>query len=108
VNLDTSARRQPGTRLHRALRHDRPQQQVDTQARIENQSRLVSWPKFLQQLAADCCLAGPHLARQLDETFALVNAEQQVVERLLMLRAKEQKARVRRDAERLFTQLVVR
>jgi hypothetical protein len=77
------------------------------QARVEDERRLVSWSEFFEQLTANRRLARADFAGELDEAFPLANAEQEMIERLLMLRAEKQKARVRRNIKRRFPQVVV-
>jgi hypothetical protein len=60
-----------------------------------------------QELAAKEGLAGPDLAGDLDETFAVRHRDEQSVERLLNAAAGEEVTRVRGDAERQLAQAEV-
>jgi hypothetical protein len=93
-------------RFETELQYDGFEELVCAQARVEDERGLEFVAEFFEELAADRGLAGADFAGEFDEAFALVDAEEQMVERLLMFPAEEQKARVRRDVERLFPQVV--
>jgi hypothetical protein len=71
-------------------------------ARIENHRDIGVLRDARQQRAHDRGLAGAHLAGQLNETAGLVDAVEQVRQRLRVTLAQVQIARVRRDREGLF------
>ena len=71
-------------------------------ARVEDQRDVGVARQLLEQAADDRGLAGAHLAGQLDEAARLVDAVQQVRERLRMPLAEVQVAGVGGDRERLF------
>ena len=58
--------------------------------------------QLFQHRPAKRGLARADFAGELDESFALADAVEQMVEGLAMLRAVKQEARVRRDVERRF------
>ncbi len=83
------------------------QQLFAVHARVEDQSRAVLLVvELLQQRAAQSRLARADLARDLDEPLPLTQPEEKVIERLPVLLAEEQEARVRRDVERRLPKAV--
>ncbi len=81
---------------------DRQQELRRRDARVQDQRDFGMARQLLEQAADDRRLAGADLARQLDEAARLVDAVQQVRQRLGVPLAEVQVARVRRDRERFF------
>ena len=81
---------------------DREQELGRRDAGVQDQRDVRVARQLLEQAADHGGLAGADLARELDETARLVDAVQQVRERLGMPLAEVQVAGVRRDRERLF------
>ncbi|MFH1498564.1 MAG: hypothetical protein ABII82_12150 [Verrucomicrobiota bacterium] len=59
---------------------------------------------LVQEVAAERGLAAAHLADQHHEALALLHAEKQVLQRLLMRRAQVKELGIRRDVEGQLTQ----
>ena len=74
---------------------------------IKDERRGKGKPELLQQRAAQRRLARADFAGELHKPLALANPVKQMVERLAMLGAEEQKPRVRSDRERRFGQLMI-
>src|ERR1051325_7149342 len=74
--------------------------------RIQNQRGFILRPELFEQRAAEGGFTRPHLAGNLDEAFSLAYTEQQMIESLAMLVAKEKKPRIGRNIERGFFKAV--
>src|SRR6185295_5122045 len=89
---------------HAQLFADRQQELGRRNPRVQDQRNVGVLGQLLEQAADDRRLAGADLTRELDETTGLVDAVEQVRERLRVPLAQIQVAWVRGDRERLFVQ----
>ena len=80
---------------------------VCVQDRVQDERGRVFVAKLFQHRPAERRLAGADFPRELDETFPLANAVEQMIQRLAMLGTEVQEARVRRNVERRLRQAIV-
>ena len=88
--------------LHMQFFADRQQELGGRDARVQDQGDFGIARQLLEQAADDRRLAGADFTRQLDEATGLVDAVQQVRQRLRVPLTEVQVAGVRRDRERFF------
>jgi hypothetical protein len=86
---------------------DRDQQEARFQHRVGHVGDHMVLAQGREEAAAQQRLAGADFARDLDEAFARVEADQQRVERFLVGVGRIDEAGVRRDAEGKFAQAEV-
>ena len=86
---------------------DRPDQLIGVQRGIENQGGRKIFPQLIKQRAAQGRFARANFARQLDKTFSLADAVEEMIESLAMFGAVKKKSRIGRDVKRRFGQAVI-
>src|SRR5262249_62013347 len=84
------------------LRQDRPEELPPRHGGVQDERGPVGRAELLEDRPADGRLAGADLAGDLDEALALLDAEQDVVERLPVPLGEEEETRVGRAGEWRF------
>src|SRR5205814_4043636 len=83
---------------------EREQQCLGLEVRVGNVGADPAVVERSEELAAQECLSGAHLAGDLQEALAVRDGDEQRVQRLLAARARVEKARFGSDPERGFAQ----